>query len=148
MSDESGLVIRHKTLIHASVERVYATFTTAEEMDRWFTQGARIDARPGGTIRFRWVDWGPEHISAEDGGPVLEADRPVRFVFQWHPDEPSYATTVEVDFVPVGNGTVMSLLEHGYPDTPSGRRACLNCAAGWGEALTLLKFYVEHGLRY
>ena len=24
----------------------------------------------------------------------------------------------------------------------------LECAAGWGEALTLLKFYVEHGVVY
>lgn len=24
----------------------------------------------------------------------------------------------------------------------------LECAAGWGEAITLLKFYLEHGLIY
>jgi uncharacterized protein YndB with AHSA1/START domain len=110
--------------------------------------GAQIDPRPGGSIHFRWVNWGPDHITAEDGGPVLEADRPVRFVFQWHPDDPAYATTVEVDFEPSGDDTIVSLLEHGYRDTPGGRAACLNCAAGWGEALTLLKFFVEHGVRY
>jgi hypothetical protein len=24
----------------------------------------------------------------------------------------------------------------------------ISCATGWGEALTLLKFHLEHGLRY
>jgi len=24
----------------------------------------------------------------------------------------------------------------------------LECASGWGEALTLLKFYIEHGIVY
>lgn len=78
----------------------------------------------------------------------MEALRPKRFVFQWHPDNPSYATTVEVDFEPAAEGTIVRLREHGYADTPEGHRACLDCAAGWGEALVLLKFYVEHGLRY
>ena len=42
----------------------------------------------------------------------------------------------------------MRLREHGYPDTPEGMAGLMSCATGWGEALTLLKFYVEHGLRY
>lgn len=148
MREESDLIIRHKTLIHSSAEAVYDAFTTADAMDRWFTHGAHIDLRPGGSIRFSWVDWGPDHIHAVDGGPVLEAERPVRFVFQWHPDNPSYATTVEISFEPVNGDTIVSLLEYGYHDTSSGRGACLSCATGWGEALTLLKFYVEHGLCY
>lgn len=101
-----------------------------------------------GSIFFRWKNWGPDHITAEDGGPVLEAQRPSRFVFQWRPDQPSYATTVEIDFEARKHGTVLRLREHGYEDTPSGRRKMLECACGWGEALTLLKFYVEHGIRY
>ena len=148
MIDIFDTEIRHSTLVRASPEQVYDAFTTAEGLDGWFTSGAEVDPWPGGEIRFRWVDWGPDRFSGEDGGPVLEARRPERFVFQWFPDGPSYSTTVEVDFEPVAEGTVIRLREHGYQDTPSGRLACLNCAAGWGEALTLLKFFVEHGLRY
>jgi uncharacterized protein YndB with AHSA1/START domain len=148
MNSEDDLVIQHATLIHARIEHVYDAFTSADGLDGWFTSGALVDPRPGGFILFRWVDWGPEHINAEDGGPVLEATPPTRLVFRWHPDEPSYTTTVEVDFKPIGEDTIVSLVEHGYHDTRSGRTACLNCATGWGEALTLLKFYAEHGLRY
>ena len=84
----------------------------------------------------------------EQEGLVLEARRPERFVFQWHPDNTVYATTVEINFESSDDGTVIRLREYGYQDIPSGHKAMLGCAAGWGEALTLLKFYVEHGIRY
>ena len=140
--------IQHATFIRATPERVYDTFTQGAAMDRWFTTGARIDAHAGGEIVFRWQDWGPDHITATDGGPVLEAARPTRFVFQWHPDGPDYATTVALTFVERDGGTVVSLQESGYADTASGQQALAGCAAGWGEALTLLKFYIEHGVTY
>jgi uncharacterized protein YndB with AHSA1/START domain len=140
--------IRHATLVRATSERVYDAITTAECLDGWFTAGATVDARPGGEIIFRWQGFGPDNVVGEDGGPVLEARRPERFVFQWRPDNPSYTTTVEIDFQPAEDGTVIRLREHGYHDTPGGLRAMLNCAAGWGEALTLWKYYVEHGVSY
>ena len=148
MADTSDLVIHHDTLIRAAPERVYQTLTTAEGWDAWFTSGAKVDARPGGRIEFRWRDWGPDKVTTEDGGPVLEAIPGRRFVFQWHPDDNTYATTVEIDIQPAPDGAIVRIKESGYQDTPGGREAFANCAAGWGEALTLLKFYLEHGLRY
>jgi hypothetical protein len=53
-----------------------------------------------------------------------------------------------MDFEAVEEGTVIRLREFGYYDTPSGRAALIECAAGWGEALTLLKYWVDHGIRY
>ncbi len=140
--------IEHATLIRAHRERVYDVLTTVEGWNAWFTAESRIDARPGGLIWLRWRDWGPDRVNAEDGGPVVEARRPERFVFQWHPDNPAYFTTVEIDLELSGGGTVVRLREHGYHDTPEGLAAMLNCTAGWGEALTLLKFYVEGGMKY
>lgn len=145
----TGLIdapILHSTLIRAAPERVYDALTRAEEMDRWFTSDAAIDARPGGSIRFRWKDWGPDRITGEDGGPVLEATRGERFVFQWR--EGPHPTTVEITFQPCPEGTIVRVRETEYPDTPQGRRELIECAAGWGEALTLLKFYVERGEVY
>jgi uncharacterized protein YndB with AHSA1/START domain len=119
--------IRHVTFVRAAPERGYAAFTRAPGLEGWFTQGASVEARPGGEIRFRWVEWGPDRVSAEDGSPVLEASHPRRFVFRWQPDDPSYFTTVEVDFEAVEDGTVVLLREHGFRDTPAGRHACLDC---------------------
>ena len=140
--------IIHSTFIRTDPLRVYNALTTAEGLDAWFTRGAKVDAHPGGQILFRWENWGPDHVSAEDGGPILEAAPPQRFIFQWHPDSSAYATTVEMNLRPTENGTIVSLREHGFADTSSGLAAMMKCSVGWGEALTLLKFYLEHGLHY
>jgi uncharacterized protein YndB with AHSA1/START domain len=138
--------IRVSTFIRAPREDVYDALTQAEKLDAWFTTGAEVDARPGGEMVWRWLDWGPERITSEDRGPVLEAARPERFVFGWQ--ERIGGTTVEIDFVDHDGGTVIRLVEHGYPDTAEGWTQHMCCATGWGEALTLLKMYVEHGIRY
>ena len=98
--------------------------------------------------RFRWREWGADSYSGEDGGPVLQAERPHVFEFQWHPDGPAYATTVRIEFAAHLQGTLVRLTERGFRDTPAGRRRQLDCAAGWGEALALCKIWVEHGVRY
>jgi uncharacterized protein YndB with AHSA1/START domain len=138
--------IRMTTVVRAPRERVYDALTQAEQLDAWFTTGAEIDPRPGGEMVWRWVEWGADRITAEDRGPVLEARRPERFVFRWQAE--LGGTTVEVDFEEHPEGTLVSLRDHGYPDTEEGWRQFLDCSTGWGEALTLLKFWVEHGARY
>jgi hypothetical protein len=40
----------------------------------------------------------------------------------------------------------VKVVEHGFEDTPSGLKNMLERAAGWGEALTLMKFHVERSL--
>jgi len=140
--------IIHSTFINAEPETVFDHLATAEGLDKWFTSGTQLDPRPGGEIRFRWTDWGPDRISGEDGGEILEYEKPRRFVFQWRPDQPDFPTTVELELHPRGAGTVVRLSESGYRNTPAGLRCILDCAAGWGEALTLCKFFVEHGIRY
>jgi uncharacterized protein YndB with AHSA1/START domain len=138
--------IRFATLVRAPREVVYDALTQAEQLDAWFTTGAEVDPRPGGEMVWRWVDWGPDAYTGEDRGPVLEARRPERLVFQWQ--EQLGGTTVEVDFEEHPDGTAVRVREHGYPDTPEGWAGFEDCSTGWGEALTLLKFNVEHGLRY
>jgi hypothetical protein len=77
---------------------------------------------------------------------VIEASRPELFVFQWGSEE--RATTIRTEFAQVDNGTVVTLTEEGYRDTADGLAMILECASGWGEAVTLFKFYIEHGLVY
>ena len=144
MEKKTDLIIEHDILIRAAPEQVYDAFTTAAELDKWFTTGAEVDPRPGGQMIWRWKDWGANKETAEDGGAVLEAERPRRYVFQWR-QEPS---TVALDFEKVDEGTIVRLRETGYLDKHERIQVMLGCAAGWGEALTLLKFYVEHGIVY
>ena len=134
------------TIVRAPRERVYDAFTQAEQLDSWFTTGAQVDARPGGTVTWRWRRWGADETTAEDSGPALEATRPERYVFQWQAR--LGGTTVEIELEEHPAGTLVRLREHGYPDTPEGWEQFCSCSTGWGEALTLVKFWVEHGIRY
>ncbi len=142
--------IRQTTLVRATPEEVYDALATGEGLDAWFTSGSEVDARPGGSITFRWKDWGPDKYTTEAKGPVLEAERGKRFVFQWYPDSgnPELATTIEIDLKSVDEGTIVRLREYGHENTPTSLAALAECAAGWGEAITLMKFYVEHGIVY
>lgn len=138
--------IEHATYINTPPERVYRTLTTGEGWDAWFTKGTKVDPRPGGTILLRWENSGAGRWTTEDGGPVLEAEPNRKLAFQWGPG--SCPTTVDITLERIGPGTLVSLVESGYPLSNSDLEACLGCAVGWGEALTLLKFYLEHGVTY
>ena len=137
-----------RILIKVQPERAYDSITTPEGLDGWFTNGAEVDARKGGRIQFRWRDYGADEYTGENGGPVLEARRPERFAFQWTADSGGYDTTVEIDFEPHEKGTLVHLVEYGYEDGPAGMQDLLNRATGWGCVLTLMKFYLEHGVTY
>lgn len=140
--------VRFRTLVRVPPERVYDALATSAGLDEWFTTGASVDARPGGRIHFRWKDWGLERYSGENSGPVLEARRPQRFVFLWTADSGGYDTMVEITFEPVAEGTIVSLIEHGYEDSPTGMTDLLSRVSGWAQVMTLMKFYLEYGVTY
>lgn len=112
------------------------------------TTGAEVDARVGGHITFRWKNWKPDLCTTEDRGPIVEFDPPGRFAFQWHPFDKQTPTTVTFTLLAKYGGTVVDLTENGYINTPKSRKTQLECASGWGEALALLKFYLEYGVKY
>ena len=141
MTTKLAVEAKHSEFIRAPREKVYDAFATAEGLDGWFTRGARVDARPGGTMLFRWVDWGPEKtINQEAPGRVLEAKRPERFVFQW--GETGEETTVEIVLEEREGGTLLKLREYGFRKIEN----VVDNASGWGQALTLAKFWLEHGI--
>ena len=138
--------IRHSTFITVPPDVVYDAIATAEGLDRWFTCGTEIEPRPGGSIRLRWKNFGAGRWTLEDGGEVLEAVPSRRFVFKWTPGKSE--TTVAFDIESHPNGSMITVTELGYTSDPEDIQAMLGCATGWGEALTLLKFHLESGLRY
>jgi uncharacterized protein YndB with AHSA1/START domain len=161
-----GPAIRWKTYIEAPADRVYRTLTTAEGWDAWFTRGTTLDARLGGQLLLRWLDpgptrhrvtlWGPVHECMEAGGAIVALDPGRRFAFEW--SAAGHPTTVSFSLEERGSGTLLSVSEEGYLAEELGTLAAEGpmaeappfamCASGWGEAMTLLKFYLEHGLVY
>jgi len=138
--------IKQRTFIAASPDKVYNTITSAQKWDEFFTTGMELDPQPGGVCTFSWKDWGPHKYTLKAPGKVIEAKRPDLFVFQWGKE--GKETTIRMELSAEDKGTVITLTEDGYEDTPEGRASILECASGWGEALTLLKFYMEHGITY
>ena len=138
--------IKQRTYIAATPEKVYDTLTSAKEWDSFFTTGMALEPRPGGTCQFSWKDWGPNFYTLKVPGKVVEADKPNKFVFRWGSE--GKETTVSFELTGEHDGTVVTLTERGYKDTPESRAMMLECASGWGEALTLLKFYIEKGIVY
>ena len=138
--------IKQRTFIAASPEKVYDTITSAKEWDSFFTTGMTLEPRPGGKCEFSWKDWGPDFYTLKVPGEVIEAEKPRKFVFKWGPKEKS--TTITFELSPEYGGTVVTLTERGYKNTPESRAMMLECATGWGEAVTLLKFYIEKGIVY
>lgn len=139
--------LRRATFIRAPAEAVYSLIATADGLDRWFTVGASLDPRAGGEIVYRWKDWGPDGVTTESHGTVREAIPHSRFVFDWDVGYGQRATT-EFTIEPGDGGCVLRLREHGYDDSLQGHQALAAEASGWGEAMTLIKFMAEHGLRY
>lgn len=138
--------IRHASFIDSAPERVFATLTSAEGWDAWFTRGCSLEPAVGGRIHFRWEDFGPDGVTAEDGGKIVQLEPDKRFAFTWQPGDS--VTTVLFTLEPRGAGTVLSVHESGYTWSARDLSMLVESAAGWGEALTLLKFYLEHDLTY
>lgn len=137
--------VKQRTFIAATPEKVYDTITSADGWNAFFTTGLKVDPRPGGTMIWAWKDWGPNFYTLEVPAKVVEADKPRRFAFDWGS---KMVSRVTFELEAKHGGTVVTVTEHGYPDTPEGRDGILDCASGWGEATTLLKFYIEHGITY
>ncbi|QEE17545.1 SRPBCC domain-containing protein [Promethearchaeum syntrophicum] len=142
--------IIQRTLIRGDIGKIFTLLTTSEGLNEWFTAESFVAKSPGGRVYFKWTS-DRNNITQgiiEDEGKVLEREFPNHFKFNWHPDNSSYATTVTYELIESPKGIIVRVSESGFHNTESGRKAFMGCATGWGEALTLLKFYVEHGITY
>jgi uncharacterized protein YndB with AHSA1/START domain len=138
--------IRYSTYVEAPRLRVWEALV--REWDQWFADEALIDDEVG-RYRFHWEAFGPDLDQVTLEGPVVELVEGRRFVFDWQTRPAGRdRTRVAFDLEDRPPGTVLRVTESGYTDDFDDLVACMNCAAGWGEAITLLKFWVEHGVRY
>ena len=145
MTEKLKQFIHHQIFIEATPEKVFDTITSAEGWNAFFTTGLEIDLKPGGDLWFRWKDWGPNFYNVEVPGEVLTVERPKLFRFEWGR---TMKSIVEFHLEEKFGGTVLTVKEYDYPKTDEGIENILDCASGWGEAVTLLKFYLEHGIVY
>lgn len=105
---------------------------------RWQGASAEIEAIPEGRFRMSMADGS----TAEGRFVELEPNRRIVFTWGWqgHPTVPPGSTTVEIDLIPDGDGTLVRLVHRGLPpeDQPIHR-------AGWDRYLPRLALAAEGG---
>lgn len=141
--------IEHSTLVRAPVDKVFRALSTADGLNSWWTRATTMERRVGGRILFVWRDWGPDRVAVEGSARVLQLIENEVFAWRWDDAEGYPSRTSELEVEPRDGWTVVRVTDtptDAY--APHGEVIPLAVAAGWGEALTLLKMYMEHGVRY
>lgn len=109
--------VERRVWIDARPEVVFQFLSDSERIAQWMGTPTTWDARPGGLLTIA-VD-GVHPVS----GSFLEVDPPRRIVFTWGWELPEYGvppggSTVEIDLLPDGDGSVLHLRHHGIPGDP------------------------------
>jgi uncharacterized protein YndB with AHSA1/START domain len=125
-------VIEREVRVAARPETVFAFWTDPSRMARWMGRDIRLDPRPGGQLR---IDYNGSDIAS---GEFVEVDPPSRIVLTWGWEAagdatPPGASTIEIDFVPDGDGTIVRLRHSGLLD-----EAVSGHAEGWDQFLPSL----------
>ena len=136
---ETSLVER-ELRVEAEPEVVFSFFTDPEKMVRWMGVGATLDPQPGGVFR---VQAAADQLFE---GEYLEVEPHSRILLSWgygrfpEPNPlPPGSSTVEVRFVPDGEGTIVRL-SHRVPSELADFHSL-----GWEHYLDRLKIAASGG---
>jgi len=123
----------------ASPEEVWKAWTDPAAISRWFTDDARGEAKPGGTLV--WVFRGFGEIPY----PVVVADPAKRLVLAGDlPGRGPFA--LEILIRRSGGTTIVRLVNSGFLDGADWNEEYEGVRSGWAGSMALLKHYLERHL--
>lgn len=130
--------VRMRRRLDASPDRVYRAWSDPETLPRWFPSRVEGSLAPNSRTTLVWprqrVWWDVL---------VAESDRLFRARWPWGPDE-AIVTTFTVSLRPAGYGCHLELEDGPFPiDQPGGLDAWGEAMEGWGEALALLRAFLD-----
>ena len=136
-------VVERELEIAASPETIWELLVDPEKSVTWWGMQASFDARPGGAYRIHVV---PGHTAS---GEFVELDPPRRLVYTWGWEEggdgsntvPPGSSTVEIELVPTGGGTLLRFVHRGLP----GPDSIASHSHGWDHYLGRLAVAASGG---
>jgi uncharacterized protein YndB with AHSA1/START domain len=142
METTTEMAVEKELTIDASPETVWEFLVQPEKATRWMGTAATLDARPGGEYHVDVIDG---HVAR---GEFVEVERPRRLVytFGWEPEEgnpgavPPGSTTIEIELVPDGDGTLLRFSHRLDSVDDAGKHA-----PGWDHYLDRLATAAEGG---
>ena len=129
--------IHHRVGIKASPESVYAALTTLEGLAGWWTPQTAGDPGKGGTIEFRFGEWGGPDMHVTEATLARRVEwRVVRGKGQWE------GTTISFELEPAGEHTGVRFRHAGFATEEAD---FAHVSAKWVVFLLSLKAFVERG---
>jgi uncharacterized protein YndB with AHSA1/START domain len=134
--------VEREIAISARPETVWEYLTDPEKALRWWGHELSFDVRPGGGYRIEVI---PTHVAS---GEFVEVDPPRRLVYTWGWEQtgekpnavPPGSTTVEINLIPTGEGTLVRL-KHDLLSVESAE----SHAHGWDHYLGRLRIAAAGG---
>ncbi len=132
-----GRQMRLEIRIAAPRERVYAAWADPDKITQWFTDRARGEATPGGTVTWIFDEFGYE-MPYE----VKDAVPGERFALGGQlPGRPPFL--LEITLASEGGETVLTLVNSGFLEGGAWDEEYEGIHSGWALGLRILKEYVE-----
>lgn len=131
--------IERELFIDAEPDLVFAAFTEAEHIMRWFAPFARSAPGVGGFINLSW-----EEESFNKDCEIVEWEPGQRVVMNWYagPDGET-CLPVAVDLLAKDGGTLLRLVHSGFLSDASWDDEFESHGRGWSYELRSLRFYLE-----
>ena len=129
----SGWTVIKEIGVSPTPSRTFGALTKPSQLNKWFTQGAKVNLRVGGSYSNR----------DGDKGRFLDIVHNERLRFTW--DNPSYApnSIVEILLKRIRGRTVVTLIHSGFKQREDFEEYASG-GSGWNWALENLKAHLEH----
>jgi len=136
--DHKGSLIHAEIETSAAPQQAWEAWADPEKIAQWFVDRATGEAKPGGTMKWFFDDFGLELPYK-----VLDAVPGSLFVMKWDPPEGD-SGILEVRIERRGGATVVRLINSGFRDDAQWKEEYEGVVSGWQMSLAILKHYLEN----